>query len=73
MLAPVLSRMFRGKMLTMLGAAHDAGQLQFFGPHAGLADKAVFKAFLDPLYRPSLRLRRLTVRVGSGSLRKRAV
>ena len=50
MLAPVLSRMFRGMMLTMLGAAHDAGQLQSFGPHLGLADKAVFKAFLDPPY-----------------------
>ena len=28
---PVLSRMFRGKMLAMLKAAHDAGRLQFFG------------------------------------------
>ena len=32
---PVLSRMFRGKMPAMLKAAHVAGQLQFFGPHAG--------------------------------------
>jgi len=47
---PVLSRMFRGKMLAMLKAAHDAGRLQFFGPHADLADKAAFKAFLEPLY-----------------------
>ena len=47
---PVLSRMFRGKMLAMLKAAHDAGRLQFFGPHADLADKATFKAFLEPLY-----------------------
>ena len=34
----------------MLKAAHEAGRLQFFGPHAGLADKAAFKAFLEPLY-----------------------
>ena len=47
---PVLSRMFRGKMLAMLKAAHEAGQLQFFGPHAGLTDKAAFKTFLEPLY-----------------------
>ena len=47
---PVLSRMFRGKMLAMLKAAHDAGRLQFFGGHAGLADKAAFKAWLEPLY-----------------------
>lgn len=47
---PVLSRMFRGKMLSMLKAAHDAGRLQFFGEHAGLADKAAFKAWLEPLY-----------------------
>ena len=47
---PVLSRLFRGKMLAMLKAAHDAGRLQFFGPHADLADKAAFKAFLEPLY-----------------------
>ena len=47
---PVLSRMFRGKMLAMLKTAHEAGRLEFFGPHAGLADKAAFKAFLEPLY-----------------------
>ena len=46
----VLSRMFRGKMLAMLKAAHEAGQLQFFGEHARLADKAAFKAWLEPLY-----------------------
>ena len=27
-----------------------AGRLQFFGPHADLADKAAFKAWLEPLY-----------------------
>ena len=47
---PVLSRLFRGKMLTMLKAAHEAGLLQFFGPHAALADKAAFKSWLEPLY-----------------------
>jgi len=47
---PVMSRMFRGKMLAMLKTAHNAGRLQFFGPHADLADKAAFKAFLEPLY-----------------------
>jgi hypothetical protein len=47
---PVLSRMFRGKMLAMLKTAHNAGRLQFFGPHEDLADKAAFKAFLEPLY-----------------------
>jgi Putative transposase len=47
---PVLSRMFRGKMLAMLKAAHDAGQLQFFGDYAGLADGCAFKAWLEPLY-----------------------
>lgn len=47
----VLAAMFRGKMLAMLKAAHDAGRLQFFGPHVDLADKARFKAFLEPLYK----------------------
>jgi hypothetical protein len=47
---PVLARMFRGKMLAMLKAAHADGRLQFFGPHADLADKSAFKAFLEPLY-----------------------
>ena len=47
---PVLARMFRGKMLALLKTAHADGRLQFFGPHAGLVDKAAFKAFLEPLY-----------------------
>jgi hypothetical protein len=47
---PVLSRMFRGKMLALLKAAHRQGRLQFFGPHTELADKAAFKTFLEPLY-----------------------
>jgi Putative transposase len=47
---PVLSRLFRGKMLAMLKTAHEAGRLQFFGTHAHLADKAAFKSWLEPLY-----------------------
>jgi hypothetical protein len=47
---PVLSQLFRGKMLAMLKAAHEAGRLQFFGLHAELADRRAFKAWLEPLY-----------------------
>jgi len=47
---PVLKRLFRGKMLAMLKAAHADGQLQFFGDHAELADRTAFKSFLEPLY-----------------------
>ena len=47
---PVLSQMFRGKMLALLKAAHGQGRLQFFGRYAELADKAAFKTFLEPLY-----------------------
>jgi len=39
----VLARLFRGKMLTMLMDAYDAGELKFFNTHAGLADKRTFK------------------------------
>jgi len=47
----VLARLFRGKMLAMLMAAHDNGELQFFNTHAGLADKRTFKRFIAPLRR----------------------
>jgi hypothetical protein len=47
---PVLARLFRGKMLALLKAAHAEGRLQFFADHAELADRAAFKAFLEPLY-----------------------
>ena len=47
---PVLSQMFRGKMLALLKAAHGQHRLQFFGPYTELADKAAFKTFLEPLY-----------------------
>jgi hypothetical protein len=46
----VLSALFRRLFLEMLVAAHDAGQLQFFGDHVGLADKAAFEAYLRPLH-----------------------
>jgi hypothetical protein len=45
----VLSKLFRRLMLTKLVAAHTAGQLQFFGTHARLADAKAFAAFLAPL------------------------
>jgi hypothetical protein len=47
----VLARLFRGKMLAMLMDAYDAGQLNFFNTHAGLADKSTFKRFIAPLRR----------------------
>jgi Putative transposase len=47
----VLARLFQGKMLAMLLHAHDAGELKFFNPHAGLADKTTFKRFIAPLRR----------------------
>src|SRR2546428_2443969 len=47
----VLSKLFRRLMLTKLVAAHEAGQLQFFGAHAHLADARAFAAFLAPLRR----------------------
>jgi hypothetical protein len=47
----VLSKLFRRLMLTKLAAAHDTGQLQFFGAHAHLADAKAFAAFLAPLKR----------------------
>jgi hypothetical protein len=45
----VLSKLFRRLMLTKLVAAHTAGQLQFFGTYAHLADTKAFAAFLAPL------------------------
>jgi hypothetical protein len=47
----VLSRLFRRLMLEKLTAAHEAGKLAFFGPHAHLADAKAFTAFLAPLKR----------------------
>jgi Putative transposase len=45
----VLSKLFRRLMLEKLGAAHQAGQLKFFGAHAALADAKAFAAYLAPL------------------------
>ncbi|HXX03030.1 MAG TPA: IS91 family transposase [Xanthobacteraceae bacterium] len=45
----VLSRLFRGRFLDRLAAAHAAGRLKFFGDHATLADPQAFAAFVAPL------------------------
>ena len=45
----VLSRLFRRLFLEGLVALHKAGGLQFFGELEGLADPAVFAAWLAPL------------------------
>jgi hypothetical protein len=47
----VLSDLFRALMLAKLLAAHSAGRLQFFGPHAHLANAKAFRTFLAPLRR----------------------
>ena len=46
---PVFSKLFQGLMLHKLVAAHKAGQLQFFGNHARLAERKAFAAYLAPL------------------------
>ena len=45
----VLSRLYRRLILEGLAKLYDAGQVQFFGKHANLADRATFDAFLNPL------------------------
>jgi len=45
----VLSRLFRRRFLDGLTRLHREGRLAFFGDHAGLVDRAVFDAFLEPL------------------------
>ena len=45
----VLSRLFRRLFLEKLTAAHDAGDLQFFGDHRHLADARDFADYLRPL------------------------
>ena len=47
----VLSRLFRRRFLEELVARHRAGQLQFFGEHAALADAKTFVRWLTPLRR----------------------
>ena len=45
----VLSRLFRRRFLEELQKAHRAGQLQFFGEYADLADPKSFAGWLAPL------------------------
>jgi len=45
----VLSRLFRRRFLEELRAAHGAGQLQFFGEYAELADAKTFAKWLAPM------------------------
>ena len=45
----VLSRLFRRLFLDGLGAAHQAGELQFFADLAGLKDANAFDRYLAPL------------------------
>jgi hypothetical protein len=44
-----LARLFRGKLLSLLGEAHAEGRLSFFNGLAGLADARAFKRVLGPL------------------------
>jgi len=46
----VLSCLFRRRVLEMLAAAHQAGQLQFFGKHVSLTNASAFAAYLAPLH-----------------------
>ena len=45
----VLSRLFRRRFLEELVAAYRAGELQFFGEYAGLADAKTFAQWLSPM------------------------
>jgi len=45
----VLSRLFRRRFLEELHQAHQAGQLQFFGEYAELADAKTFAQWLSPM------------------------
>ncbi|EGV18487.1 IS91 family transposase [Thiocapsa marina] len=47
----VLSRLFRRRLLEQLSAAHQAGDLAFFGEQAHLAAPEAFTAWLTPLRR----------------------
>jgi hypothetical protein len=47
----VLSRLFRRLFLSKLDAAHQAGELHFFGPHKALIEPPTFAALLKPLRR----------------------
>jgi hypothetical protein len=45
----VLSRLFRRRFLEELQRLHDSNALTFFGEHAALAERAIFKDWLAPL------------------------
>jgi len=45
----VLSRLFRRLFCEKLATAHRAGELKFFGEHAGLSDERAFGEWLAPL------------------------
>ena len=45
----VLSRLFRRRFVEELEKLHHAGQLQFFGEHAGLTEANAFSRWLTPL------------------------
>jgi hypothetical protein len=45
----VLSRLFRRRFLEELGSAYRAGELQFFGEYAELADAKTFAKWLAPM------------------------
>ena len=45
----MLSRLFRRLFLERLTAAYQAGRLEFFADHAGLAEPARFKAYVAAL------------------------
>ena len=45
----VLSRLFRRRFVEELEKLHRAGQLQFFGEHAGLTEASAFGRWLAPL------------------------
>lgn len=45
----VLSRLFRRLFCEKLAAAHQGGELTFFGEQAGLSDEQAFSAWLAPL------------------------
>jgi len=46
---PVLSALFRGRVLAMLAEAHRAGRLKFFGAQTALLEHKRFKRWLAPL------------------------
>ena len=46
---PVLSALFRGRVLAMLAEAHKAGRLKFFGAQTALVEHKRFKRWLTPL------------------------